>query len=1482
MENLPEEKLASALKDDNPNWEYIDGEIVKLGSLAHSQLDIPELQRRGLVILASESKDFRLLAHLLRTLQHAGDPHLALRLLALYVEHYWAVAAPQNMAHKKRFASQVIKRFETGIEVFSQNAATAQRDALSGELAKLAQCWQSHNAPELAQATDDLFALYQRAFNRAAPAPVPTPAASGSSPQTTATSESGVTQPSAPAPQIVIDSHDDKAWRDTLLKVAAILCERQPDSPQGYRLRRHALWQNITSTPQAESDGRTPLAAVSADMVADYHAQLGSADMALWQQVEKSVLLAPYWLDGHCLSAQTALRLGYKQVADAIRDEVIRFLERLPRFKVSAFWLLILAWIFLLVWIWWKGPMWTLYEEQWLKPLANRWLATAAWGIIALVWLTVRVMKRLQQLEKMQKQQREEAVDPLSVELNAQQRYLDRWLLRLQRHLDNRRFLWQLPWYMVIGPAGSGKTTLLREGFPSDIIYAPEGARGAEQRLYLTPHVGKQAVIFDIDGTLCAPADADILHRRLWEHALGWLKEKRARQPLNGIILTLDLPDLLTADKRRREHLLQTLRSRLQDIRQHLHCQLPVYVVLTRLDLLQGFAALFQSLNRQDRDAILGVTFTRRAHENDDWRTELNAFWQTWVDRMNLALPDLMVAQTHTRASLFSFSRQMQGSREPLVSLLEGLLDGENMNVMLRGVYLTSSLQRGQMDDIFTQSAARQYRLGNNPLASWPLVDTAPYFTRSLFPQALLAEPNLATESRAWLIRSRRRLTVFSATGGVAALLLITGWHHYYNGNYQSGITVLKQAKAFMDVPPPQGEDDFGNLQLPLLNPVRDATLAYGDWGDRSRLADMGLYQGRRIGPYVEQTYLQLLEQRYLPSLFNGLVKAMNAAPPESEEKLAVLRVMRMLEDKSGRNNEVVKQYMAKRWSEKFHGQRDIQAQLMSHLDYALAHTDWHAERQAGDGDAISRWTPYDKPVVSAQKELSKLPVYQRVYQSLKTRALGVLPADLNLRDQVGPTFDQVFTSADDNKLVVPQFITRYGLQSYFVKQRDELVELTAMDSWVLNLTRNVKYSDADRAEIQHQLTEQYISDYTATWRAGMDNLNIRNFESIGQLTGALEQVISGDQPLQRALTVLRDNTQPGVFSEKLSAKEREEALAEPDYQLLTRLGHEFAPENSTLAVQKDKESTMQAVYQQLTELHRYLLAIQNAPVPGKSALKAVQLRLDQNSSDPIFATRQMAKTLPAPLNRWVGRLADQAWHVVMVEAVHYMEVDWRDSVVKPFNEQLANNYPFNPRSAQDASLDAFERFFKPDGILDTFYQQNLKLFIDNDLSLEDGDNNVIIREDIIAQLETAQKIRDIFFSKQNGLGTSFAVETVSLSGNKRRSVLNLDGQLVDYSQGRNYTAHLVWPNNMREGNESKLTLIGTSGNAPRSISFSGPWAQFRLFGAGQLTGVQDGNFTVRFSVDGGAMTYRVHTDTEDNPFSGGLFSQFGLSDTLY
>ncbi|WP_323840922.1 ImcF-related family protein, partial [Photorhabdus africana] len=74
----------------------------------------------------------------------------------------------------------------------------------------------------------------------------------------------------------------------------------------------------------------------------------------------------------------------------------------------------------------------------------------------------------------------------------------------------------------------------------------------------------------------------------------------------------------------------------------------------------------------------------------------------------------------------------------------------------------------------------------------------------------------------------------------------------------------------------------------------------------------------------------------------------------------------------------------------------------------------------------------------------------------------------------------------NDKQLIIPQFLTINGLNNYFVKQDDQLIDLTVMDSWVLNLSHNVQYSDTDRQEIQRQITEQYLGDYTATWRAAM------------------------------------------------------------------------------------------------------------------------------------------------------------------------------------------------------------------------------------------------------------------------------------------------------------------------------------------------------------------------------------------------------------
>ncbi|EKT60189.1 type VI secretion system membrane subunit TssM [Providencia sneebia] len=1158
--------------------------------------------------------------------------------------------------------------------------------------------------------------------------------------------------------------------------------------------------------------------------------------------------------------------------------------------KIKSFLLLCLALLpaILIIWIWWWGPDFSYQEHYPLKALSARWLATIIIVLLIVSWIGFTTWKRVKKLESLKLDIELAVVDPVRQDIDFQNRYLDYWKSQFIRHLNGHtNSVYLRPWYFILGEDNSGKQTLLKNSLNTLDIAPIENVVSTQTLpLHIQCLLTDNSVLFIPDGQLLTqpigPDDKPQLYHRLWNELLEWLNSNRSRQPMNGIILTIDALSLLTDSKEKTGQLIADLHMRIEEIRMTFNSQLPIYIVLTKLDLLRGFDSMFQSLDAQQRNQVLGVSFSSK--NNQDWQKTLNTFWEQWVSQMNSALPEMMLhrPEGNQRSDLFSFIRQIEGLQSRVITLISALIaSNEQKNIRLRGVYLTSATQVGQIDDVFSQTAAVQYHLPTAPLTTWPIGDTHPYFTQNLFKNILFSEPNLAAENHYWVKKHRTRLLVTSALSVVGLLVVWNGWSHYYNKNYRAGENVLNEVKAFKAIESVSTKDTNGSLQLPVLNPLREATLAYGNHRDKNNLlSEMGLYQGQKVGPQVESVYLQLLTERFLPTVMAGLLIELGNAEKGSEEKLEILRVMRMLEDKSGRNNGLVEDYMANYWSQIFTGQRDIQSQLRNHLHHALEHTDWKAERQKGSAIANKVFTPFAKPINDAQKELNALSLYQRVYQTLRLKANQTLSSPLNLRHQIGPSFTSVFAEVDDNKLEIPQFLTRSGLINYFIKQNDELVELTLLDAWVLNLANNTQYSDSDRKEIQRQISEQYLSDYTAQWNSAMSHLEIREFDTIQDEINALEQIISGEQPLRRALQVLRDNTSLPTMDSSLSSEEQQKLLAEPKYKLLNRLDREFSPETEILV--SNNGENLQNLNQKLNDLHRYLLSIQNSPVPGKAALKAVSLRLNDNNRDVIFELSQIAKTLPEPLNRWVGDLADQAWNVVQKEAIRYMEVEWNENVVKQYNTYIAGRYPFNPKATQDVPLSEFERFFKPNGTLDSFYQQNLRLFVENNL-IENMDGQSLIRSDVLAQIEIANRIRDTFFTPQGNLETQYAMEPLSLSGSKRRSILNLDGQIIDYSHGRSNTIHLVWPNSMRSNIESKLTLVPLSSDkSPRSISFSGPWAQLRLIDSGKLMNVKPNSFDVRFNIDGGDMTYRVQIDESNNPFFGGLFTRFRLPETLY
>ncbi|WP_225182063.1 type VI secretion system membrane subunit TssM [Pectobacterium aroidearum] len=1161
---------------------------------------------------------------------------------------------------------------------------------------------------------------------------------------------------------------------------------------------------------------------------------------------------------------------------------IITFLRKqLPKLKPSWLLLGVLLWIVVLVLAWWLGPRLVVGESRPLQGIWGRVVFTLVWLWLAFSYSAWMVWRRVQQMRAERHEQQVIEQDPLQVYVDNQQTFLDRWLEAFQTQLG-KRALYAMPWYLTIGLAGSGKSSLIHRANPANKMNPKLDAelRDVAAGQQVSSWVGESAVIWDPSGQLLAQPEleGDSLgqrYARLWQHLLQWLSENRRRQPLNGLVLTLDISWLAQAGVADRKAYAQVMRARLQEISVNINTRLPVYIALTRLDMLSGFDKVYRQLNREARQAVLGVTFTPQASNSKDWLEELERFWDEWVTHLNDNLPDMLLTQSDrsVRNSLFSFVRQLAGVKDYVVEVLtETLATGEDRAFLIRGVYVSSVYQQGVPFDAFAQSASRRYQLPE-PINPALRGESNTFFVQRLFPDVIFPEASLAGENRLHSLYRRRRLSIGVGCMLLASLALIGGWHHFYRVNEEAGRNVLTKAQAFIGTNELEGQPGYGYQQLPRLNLIRDATLSFGNYHERTPLlADLGLYQGGKIGPYVEGTYLQMLNQRFLPAVMQGLLEDLNQAPANSEQKLTILRVMRMLDDASGRNKTLVEQFMAQRWQKAFPGQGNVQEQLMQHLDYALEHTDWHKAREQKDAVAISTFAPFNQPITLAQQELSKLPMYQRVYQSLVMKATQVLPPDLAIRDEVGPTFDPVFSLRNDKAGSVPRLLTYPGFSDYYLKQDKALLELTALDAWVLGQRERAQFSEADRREILRQVNDRYITDYINQWQKVLANIDVQTLDTPEQALDILTDITGNDQPFQRVLTTVSDNTR----IRKLADDDNDTAQ-----NINTRIGRPFMTINAALSGRGEQGPLVQEVNQKLTDLYHYLDQIVNATDPGQAALKAVQARQGNKFADPVFALQQYARSLPAPLDRWVGQLAGESASLVTGLAMSSLNQEWLDKVVTPFNEKLADRYPFDPSSNKDVPLSEMEMFFMAGGTLDSFYQTNLKAMMESGM-LEEGMASPLQAE-LVKQLERATRIRQTLFNAQGSLEVHFVLEPLELTANKRRSVLNLDGQLLEYSHGRRQKTPLVWPNSMRDGAESKLTLVPDDRErSPRSLSFSGPWAMFRLINSDQLTQVNENTFDVRFSLENGAMTYRVYTDASHNPFAGGLFSQFALPDSLY
>lgn len=337
--------------DEDLEWLELDGDMVKLGSLEHQTLNISHLRHLAAQLLSTKSKDLRILAHFLRTLQHSGkvaELLIGLASFADYVEHYWETSPPSQKIRKERLTQQIFKRFENMASYFSQDSSRLEKDQAKQQFARLIEFWKDN--VKLKAELEQLLQRYtftdkqihqndnvsdSSGDEQPNSGKIITESEHNASDLRNISSEKEVIKPIVEP--VSIDTSNDRAWKNTLLKVADYLIERDFSNPIGYQLRRFAIWSPITVAPLAEND-RTQLAAVSQDRINDYKILIEKAlSSDVWKEIEYSLILAPYWIEGHYLSAKVAERISCPQVAKAIKESVLSFIERLPELKQLKF-----------------------------------------------------------------------------------------------------------------------------------------------------------------------------------------------------------------------------------------------------------------------------------------------------------------------------------------------------------------------------------------------------------------------------------------------------------------------------------------------------------------------------------------------------------------------------------------------------------------------------------------------------------------------------------------------------------------------------------------------------------------------------------------------------------------------------------------------------------------------------------------------------------------------------------------------------------------------------------------------------------------------------------------------------------------------------------------------------------------------------------------------------------------------------------------